>query len=158
MTPSISPIASCSTVSSDRAVAATHAVDLRLQDAEAVLFQRTPEVAGQRISGKMQQQPGRRIERGDDVHHQLLRRAGARHHHLETQRTRFLGGCLADCEQRQSARLGQRRVRLQRAQSVAAGGDQRLHAVEVDGIGILERHLQQRLDGGLMPVLFQRRL
>ena len=121
-----------------------------------MLFERTPEVAGQRISGKMQQQPGRRIERRDDVHHQLLRRACARHHHLEAERARFLGGCLADREQRQLARLGQRRVRLQRAQAVAAGGDQRLHAVEIDGIGIVERHLQQRLDGGLMPALLQR--
>ena len=45
---------------------------------------------------------------------------------------------------------------FERAQRVAAGGDQRLHAVEVERIDILERHAQQRLHGRLVPMLLQR--
>src|SRR6188472_2472762 len=48
-------------------------------------------------------------------------------------------------------------MRLECAQRVAAGGDQRLHAFEVEWLGILERDAQQRLHRRLVAVFLQRR-
>ena len=74
---------------------------------------------------------------------------------LEAQRARLGRRGPADREQRQLARLAAQGVRFQGAQGVAAGGDQRLHAVEVDRVGVVEGDAEQRLDGRLVAVLLQ---
>ena len=114
------------------------------------------EIGGQPVAGEMQEQPGGRLRHRDDVRNQLLRRAGSRHHHLEAQRARLGRRRPADGEQRQLARLPAQRMRFQGAQRVAAGGDQRLHAVELDRVGVFEGDAEQRLDGRLVAMLLQR--
>ena len=89
-------------------MAGAHAVDHGLQHAEPVQLQLAREIARQAVSGQMQQQAGRRLRHRGDVRDQLLGRARARHHRLESQRAALGGRGAADGEQRQLA--GKRRA------------------------------------------------
>ena len=69
----------------------------------------------------MGDQPRGGIYHRDDMSDELARRAGARHHHLETDGPRLGRGRLSHREQRQGARAWKHCGRTQGAQRVAAG-------------------------------------